>query len=365
MRNFLLRSAIVLAIIALASPSRVAFSSQQAHVSMAKKKSLSVKIDRYFDRLVSHESFSGSVLVARHGRFLLRKGYGQADRTHHQWNTRRTEFRIAGLTALFTATAILQLQERGKISVQERACTYLSGCPEAWQTITIDDLLNSSAGLYDPINQDFGFDPAKASPLTIVREAEQHPPVTGPRHPGGVFCNTCVLALDLIIEKASGEPFGTFLEQNIFRPLYMEDTGMDGAGVAIPNLAIPYVSRGQVAPSWVVDDSWFCGVHSTIEDLYTWHQALVTGNILSRRSLAAMFTVSHPEAGGSGQGYGWSIGMVAGRHVYGLDGVLPGAVSSLLYFPDDRITIIVLDNLPTWDIDQIVGRVYATLFGYY
>lgn len=331
----------------------------------AKTSKLTLKLDQYLSQLTSRDMFSGSVLVARGGQLVLHRGYGYADRGSRVRNTRHTTFRLAGLSALFAATAALRLSDQGKLSVHDLVCSYIDGCPEAWEGLTLQDMLTSSIHLYDPINQDPNFDHAQSSPLAIVTEAERHsPPTVLPSSPGS-FCNTCMFVLEVIVAKVSGQTFGSFLEQDIIRPLHLQDTGMDAAEGGNPTLAVPYVQPGQRAPAWVLDDAWFAGMHSTTQDLHTLVTALAGGTYLSAQSRKAMFTVHHPAVDGSGQGFGWSIGSVAGRRVYGLDGSLPGAVSSVLYFPKDRIAIIVLDNEPTWDIDQIVAHIYATLFGYY
>ena len=91
--------------------------------------------------------FSGSVLITQRGTRLLEGGYGEADRKRLLPNTPRTEFQIASVSKQFTAAAILLLQERGALSVQDRVCAWLPGCPEIWEPITVHHLLTHTSGI--------------------------------------------------------------------------------------------------------------------------------------------------------------------------------------------------------------------------
>lgn len=108
--------------------------------------------DAYLSNLAAAGTFRGSVLLARDGAVLLSKGYGLADEAGQFPNTPQTRFRIGSITKQFTAMAILILQERGKLSVQDRLCSYISACPSDWQPITLQNLLTHTSGIPDYIN---------------------------------------------------------------------------------------------------------------------------------------------------------------------------------------------------------------------
>ena len=107
------------------------------------------KADTYLSKLAKARLFSGSVLIARNGDVLVRTGYGEADRVKHVVNTAQTKFRLGSITKQFTAMAILILQARGKLNVQDHICTYLSDCPATWQEISIHQLLTHTSGIPD------------------------------------------------------------------------------------------------------------------------------------------------------------------------------------------------------------------------
>src|SRR5438046_2666427 len=105
------------------------------------------KINEYMDALVKAGWFNGSIVIARDGQVFLSKGYGMANVELEVPNTPQTKFRLGSITKPFTAMAIMLLQERGKLSVQDSICKYLSDCPAAWQSITVHHLLSHTSGL--------------------------------------------------------------------------------------------------------------------------------------------------------------------------------------------------------------------------
>jgi CubicO group peptidase (beta-lactamase class C family) len=105
------------------------------------------KIDGYMRAAVEHNRFSGTVLVARAGQVIVRRGYGMASIEDEVPNTPQTRFRIGSLTKQFTAMGIMILQERGKLNVHDPICKYLSDCPPAYQPITIHHLLTHTSGI--------------------------------------------------------------------------------------------------------------------------------------------------------------------------------------------------------------------------
>src|SRR6266496_3113131 len=108
---------------------------------------LTPKFDEYLNALLKQQRFIGSVLVARDGKVILSKGYGLANAELDVPNTPQTKFRLGSITKQFTAAAILLLQERGKLNVQDPICKYCDSCPDAWKEITIHHLLSHTGGL--------------------------------------------------------------------------------------------------------------------------------------------------------------------------------------------------------------------------
>jgi CubicO group peptidase (beta-lactamase class C family) len=324
--------------------------------------------DTTISGLIQSESFSGSVLYASNGKVLLDKGYSMADWRHKIANTPHTQFAIGDLTKGFTALAIMMLQERGKLHVQDHICMFISNCPSAWQPITIHMLLSHTSGLPGNMNRaDLRATEAlPVSPERTIIELKNEP-LDHPPGAGYGYGNSDYIVLGVIIEKVSGGSYADFLRQNIFAPLHMNSTGVAGSAAVvsqIPNLAVGYTSWQQPADNsnlaFLPIYAAASGIYSTVEDLYLWDQALYAQKLVSRQSLNQMFTgyvntneqtfcIGYVPMTTSGvcpyYGYGWYSGNEAGHKVNENVGFYGGYLSYMQHFPDDNITIIVLSNL--------------------
>jgi CubicO group peptidase (beta-lactamase class C family) len=150
-----------------------------------------------------------------------------------------------------------------------------------------------------------------------------------------------------IVEQVSGEPYGTFLQERIFGPLGMADTGYPDGG---PQLAQGYETATIKASKFEpTSDYAAAGVYSTAADLLRWDQALYTDTPLTADSRARMFTrqTSTDLAPDIFYGYGWALQNVRGHPMVAHAGGAPGWASSLVRFVDDHITVILLANQDT------------------
>src|ERR1700752_1736699 len=268
------------------------------------------KIDKILTFHTEQETFTGAVLVARNGEILLSQGYGWADRDNQIPNTPKTKYRLGSITKQFTAMAILILQTQGKLDVREPICRYLPECPDSWQEITIHHLLTHMSGIPD-LTEFPDFHTFKAIPTTpeqtIVRFKDK--PLDFPPGEKWNYSNSGYILLGTIIEQVSGQSYEMFLQQNIFDPLQMTNTGYDHND---DSLAMGYTG---VNSRWekpdLIDMSLpyaAGGLYSTVEDLYRWDQALYTQQLVSHESLNLLFTPHAKIAAfGLGYGYGWFV----------------------------------------------------------
>jgi CubicO group peptidase (beta-lactamase class C family) len=305
-------------------------------------------------------SFSGSVLVAQDGKVLFEKGYGLANREWDTPNTPQTKFRIASLTKQFTAAAVLVLQERGRLKVSDPVSLYVPDLPPEWGRVTIHELLTHTSGLPEYTTSpevEKMLNLTGATPRQLLDLAERQPmnfaPGTQLR-----YCNTGYILLGLIIEKASGMDYASFLKQAIFTPLQMNDTGYDVRANILPQRAGGYrVRNGKPENAVYVDSSIpFAagGLYSTVRDLYRWNEALATGRFLSDGSRRAMFAV-YPEtsAYGAYYGYGVVISEKFGQPLYYHGGGIYGFTSAIQRYPRSNVCVVVLsneDDVKSWDI---------------
>ncbi len=322
------------------------------------------KADIYLSKLTKARLFSGSVLIARNGKVLVRKGYGEADREKHLVNTAQTKFRLGSTTKQFTAMAILILQARGKLNVQDRICTYFSGCPTAWQKITLHHLLTHTSGITD-FTRFPDFQTTQGSPSSPTETIARFKDKPLDFQPGKKFSysNSGYVVLGVIIEQASGKRYEAFLQENIFVPLQMVDSGYDHNN---GDLAIGYRNQTNLADFIDMSIPYAAGgLYSTVEDLYRWDQALYTDKLIPKNLRDKMFTpfAQLQDTGGFGYGYGWGIGKEGDRPVVSHIGGIKGFSSSIARYPNDKVVIIVLGNREDVNSGDIGVQLAKIVFG--
>jgi CubicO group peptidase (beta-lactamase class C family) len=322
------------------------------------------RIDEYMNAAVKNYHYSGSVLVARAGAPLFRKSYGMANYELNVPNTSQTRFRLASITKQFTATAIMILQERGKLNVSDPICKYLENCPPAWQPITVRNLLTHTSGIlnhhaglprYAELTSDRQFtyngfvELFRAAPLQFT---------PGERYD---YSNSGYFLLGLIIERVSGKTYAEFMRENIFAPLGMKNSGYDDSRTLVPNRADGYNWNGKSfinAPHHNMGVSFAAGsLYSTTEDLLLWDQALYTEKIVSRKSLDEMFTPFRNE-----YGYGWNVDKRFNRQRLRHSGGISGFSNDFARFPAERVAVIVLGNNRDAYSDNINSSLSAIVF---
>lgn len=328
------------------------------------RKAVVAKIDAYMDAAVRHEQFAGSILVARDGEPLISKGYGMANYELQVSNGPETVFRIASLTKQFTAMAIMQLREQGRLEIGDSICKYLADCPTAWQPITLRHLLTHSSGIQNVSSlpdwdEDLGL--KRYRRLEFVRLFRDLPLQFAP---GDKFkySNSGYYLLGLVIERASGKSYGDFLRDGIFVRLGMTHSGFDDNRTLVPGRATGYYSRGTefISAPFIDPTTAYAagGITSTTGDLLLWDQALYSDKLVPRRALDEMFTANKGD-----YGYGWQVGEKFGRRKLDHSGSYNGFSAYILRFPDDRATVIVLSNSDRASAGKTGTNLAAIVFG--
>ena len=321
------------------------------------------QLDEFISEQANRHLFSGAILVARQGQILLSKGYGLADRTGQLPNTPQTRFRLGSVTKPFTALALLQLQAQGKLNVQDLICRYLTACPAAWQAITIHHLLTHTAGIPD-IERLPEYAQIKTSPSTPLQTITlfQDKPLAFPPGTQWEYSSSGYILLGVIIEQVSGQSYEAFLQENIFTPLGMNDTGYEYDAAT---LATGYANATTVADPIDMSIPFAAGgLYSTVEDLYRWAQALSTDELLPQPLLDLLFTpyAEIPQAAGARYGYGWVISQPMGHRLIGHNGGIDGFVASLNRFPADGVTIILLSNQQNLNPNAMIQPLMRLIF---
>lgn len=336
---------------------------------------LVLNIDEFVTALVEQEQFSGSLLVARDGQVLISKGYGLANVELEVPNTPGTKFRLGSMTKQFTALAILQLQQQGKLNVQDPICQYIQGCPQAWQLTTLHHLLTHTSGVpnFTFFSNYAEFKKLPATPLKLI---EQFRDVRLEFEPGERwrYSNSGYIVLGYIIEEVSGQSYASFLHDNIFKPLQMSDTGYADSRMIITQRAAGYSAPGVNADYIDMSVPYAAGgLYSTVEDLFVWDQALYTSKLIPFTLQKEMFTPFEPipvdareklsSQAEVSYGYGWRIGKQFDRQWVAHGGSIDGFAATFDRYPDDKVAIIVLSNLESAQVGNIALNIAQMIFG--
>ncbi|EJR38594.1 MULTISPECIES: serine hydrolase domain-containing protein [Bacillus] len=248
--------------------------------------SISQKLNQY---LVGKQ-FNGTVLVTDKEHVILNKGYGYADVQNKIENTPQTKYRIGSITKTVVATSILQLQEQGKLNIQDNVNKYIPSFP-ADKHITLYHLLTHTSGL--PENGEGKVNVASRINLVtwIGSQKLEFPPGTGWKY---TDYNYMVLAY--IIENITKKPLGDYVKENIFTKAEMHESGMGNMVPGDKNFTKGYVKKDQeLVLAQKLGMDWLYGsgeMYTTVGDMKKLDEAIINGKLLSEQSIQAMFTPS-------------------------------------------------------------------------
>jgi CubicO group peptidase (beta-lactamase class C family) len=306
--------------------------------------------------------FSGAVLVARGDQVLFRQVYGMADHEQGRPLALESRFRLASVSKQFTAAAVLKLQDEGVLSVYDPLCKWIQPCPAAWEPIRLHHLLAHTSGVPDLMARP-AWGLQRVTPATVeeLTEASKHyrlqfPPGTKVR-----YDNAGYNLLGAVVERASGLPLATYLQQTFFTPLGMKDTGSDADGKA-RDLVTGYAHfPGGLTPQNDANVSivFAAGaLYSTLDDMLVWERALHHGRVVSPRSYAQMTADHAPATTPKERGRvrrDWGFGLFVNslgrqvrpafedRQIYHT-GSWSGFRNLVTYQPEADVTVIVLSN---------------------
>ncbi len=323
----------------------------------------SARMDQLVQSYVASHQFMGSVLVARDTQVLYNKGFGSANLEWDVPNSPATKFRLGSVTKQFTAASILLLEERGKLSVSDPVKKYLADAPAAWDKITIFHLLTHSSG----IPNFTGFpDYAKLEPFAATSEQLvarfRDKPLDFEPGDKMQYSNSGYVLLGHLIEKITGDSYEKFVRLNIFLFLGMKDSGYDSNSAIIPHRASGYVRAGdRFENAGFIHMSVPHGagaLYSTTEDLLKWEQGLFGGKLLRAESLQKMTTPFK-----NNYAFGLMVETTGGRKVISHGGGIEGFNTQLAYYPDDKLTVVVLGNVNGSAPADIAGKLAALAHG--
>lgn len=343
----LARLALLLAVFSLTNPSAQAAASKTSNDDLARY------ADQLFSQTYPANEPGAAVLVMKDGQVVLRKGYGMAHLELGVPIQPDQVFGIGSITKQFTATAILMLQERGKLSVDDEVTKYLPDYPTHGQKITIDHLLTHVSGIpsYTGLIE---WRPQARKDMTVQQVIDLFKDKPLEFNPGEkwAYNNSAYILLGAVIEKVSGKSYEDFIEQEIFAPLGMKSSRYGHQREVIPGRVAGYDQTAdggyQIAEYLSMTQPYAAGsLMSTVDDLALWAEALAGGKVLKKESLERMTTPAKLESGMSTKyAYGLGVSEGDGARIVEHGGAIFGFVSHLLHVPGQRLVIVVLSNIP-------------------
>jgi len=315
------------------------------------------QISKYIDEYSPYDKFSGTILVAKDGKVISDRGYGMADYSNKVVNKPKTIFEIASLTKQFTATSILMLQEKKLLSVQDTIDKYIPDYPQG-DKIKIYNLLNHTSGIPDFNQPSISSEKGKHTyTLKKIIELFKHKPrnfETGTKYE---YSSSNYILLGYIIEKVSSMKYEEYIYKNILKPLKLNDTGFLTNEANIKGKAGGYyISKKTGEYITVVDKegpilSSAGGIYSTVDDLYTWENALLGEKLINKQSLNGMLTPYLHS-----YGYGLIITKKAsGDKMIWDNGSLPGYSCYIGKNINKNYVIIILSNKYSYNVLPIVS----------
>lgn len=316
------------------------------------REELAQRLDKLLNELIARDQFSGVVLVSQHGTPIYSRVHGLASRAWNVPNDMQTRFNLASITKMFTAVAIAQLMEQGRLSYDDSLGKFL---PDFFQpevaAITVGQLLSHTSGLSDDwmILSD-RMESKKV--LTVTELLEPFQKVSLQSRPGERYryCNLGFCVLGAVIEKASSEDYYAYVQKHVFEPAGMSDSGFLELDTDPPRVATGYMD----APGGRRSNALHIGVrgmpsgcsYATAPDMAKFAEALTSGKLLAKSTLDVLWTgrSQHAEFG-SRYGYGCIVRNYHGTRIIGHGGGYVGITNKYEFYPDLGYSVVILNNI--------------------
>ena len=318
------------------------------------------EMKQLIDTAQKESQFSGSILLKQEDSVLVESSFGYANRSERINNTRDTRFGIASGCKIFTAVAICQLVDAGKLAYDQKLKESLSySFPEFDESITIHHLLTHTSGIPDYFDEEVMDDFEELwmeKPMYHMRKLEDFLPFFQKGKmkftPGEQFHynNAGYILLGLIVEEITGQSFQQYVEKNIFAKAGMKDSGYFAMDALPGNTALGYIDYE--------DGTWKTNIYSlpvlggadggaftTVPDMLHFWDALLGNQLLEEQTTAALLQPYVQEQGDDYYGYGVWIkkdgNNISKYHVMGYD---PGVSFHSAYYPAQQMTLAICSN---------------------
>jgi CubicO group peptidase (beta-lactamase class C family) len=318
-------------------------------------------VDSRVDGLVGAEMLEQRIpglalAVLREGKVVKAQGYGLANVELNVAVKPETVFQTGSVGKQFAATAVMMLVEEAKVGLDDKLSKYLEGTPAAWKDVTVRNLLTHTSGIADYTGREY----TKAGGLINLRgdytEGELYQklvqlPLDFETGTKWKYSNTGYVLLGFLIHKVTGEFYGDFLQERIFRPLGMSATRIISEADIVPNRSSGYeLVKGEIKNQfWVsptLNTTADGALYTNVLDLGKWDAALYTEKLLKRASFEQMWTPVKLKDGKTyPYGFGWFLPEANGHRLVEHDRAWQGFTMNISRYVDDKLTVIVMTNL--------------------
>lgn len=316
----------------------------------------SQKLEQLFSTYEKAGLFSGSVLIAEKGKIIFENSYGYRNAPKKEKNTNNSLYRVFSTTKMFTATVIFQLEEQGKLSLNDKRSKYYPDFPKG-DSITIAQLLSHTSGIPNDTNSEYTLNEE-----TFLKYIAAKPLNFSPGKDWD-YSNSGYYILGYIIKKVTGLNYDQVIENNILKPLKMNHSGFNFNNVTDENKAFGYeflsAKRSNEALRFKTDHPFAAGaMYSTVEDIFKFNEALKNYTLLKKETTDKAFTPYLKDH----YGLGFQISMDFDKKRIGHDGGGPGYRSRYYRVLDDDICVILISNSELSHSDFIIPQVEKILY---
>ncbi|GEM_PF-120954 len=334
------------------------------------------ELGRYVEKLSKADVFSGVVLLAHNGKPIFRQAYGQANKSLDAPNRVDTKFNLSSMNKMFTAVAVAQLAQQGKLKFNDTVSNYLPDYPnkQVAEKVTLHQLLTHTSGLGTYWNEKYRAGKDNVRKLSDFLPFFADEPLSFAPGARFQYSNSGYIVLGLIIEKVSGQDYYDYIQQHICKPAGMRDTAFYESDQKVPNLAVGYTNSdengvpflGERKPNWAMlgrRGGSAGGGYSTAEDLLKFDIALRNNKLLNPdyTKLVLAGKVQRDET--TKYAYGFEEKLVKGQRVVGHGGGFPGASTQLEMYLDTGYTVVVLTNADTLGMVAVAIKAQEMLAG--
>ena len=324
----------------------ISFASCKSSGMLMKEKS----IDDILSAYQSSDNPGASVLVFKDDKIVFKKGYGVSNVSTKEAINSNTNFRLASVSKQFTAMSILLLVQKGRLKLEDPLTKYFPSFPVYGKDIKISHLLTHTSGLMD--YEDL-IPPTQAVQLHDTNCLQLMYKANGLYFTPGAqykYSNTGYAILALVVEKISGQDYGVFLKENIFKPLKMKySVAFEEGKSTIPNRAFGYsmdngswVETDQSLTSAVLGDG---GIYTNTIEMTQWIKALWDYKLLGSEMQIQSWTRKKLNNGAPIEyGYGWHVEDYKNITHPHHGGSSIGFRNQLLLFPEQKLMVILLTN---------------------